>query len=75
MHLIEAFDDVIKRREQFKNHIALMRAKETEQERASRRKGDRKHKAASREPKKLILRKLIVERVLKSICLPKTTVS
>ena len=45
---LEAFDDVIKRREQVKNHVALMRAKEIEQERASHRKGDKERKATSR---------------------------
>ena len=42
---LEAFDDVIKRREQVRDHIALMRAK---QERASHRKSVKEHMVASR---------------------------
>ena len=45
---LEAFDDVIKRREQVRDHIALMRAKQTEQERASHRKSVKEHMVASR---------------------------
>ena len=44
---LEAFDDVLKCREQVKNHVALTRAKETEQERANHRKSAKEHKAAS----------------------------
>ena len=68
--------DVIKRREQVKNHIALSRAKETEQERASRRKGDKERKAASR-AKGTDLEKADHRKSAKSIILwlSKTTVS
>ena len=45
---LEAFDDVIKHREQVRDHIALMRAKQTEQERASHRKSVKEHMVASR---------------------------
>ena len=45
---LEAFDDVIKRREQVKNRVAQTRAKETEQEKASQRMSDKAHKTTSR---------------------------
>ena len=55
---LEAFDDVLKRREQVKNRVAQTRAKETENEKASQRMSDKAHKTASR-AKKLNKRKLV----------------
>ena len=71
---LEAFDDIVKRREQVKNHVALSRAKETEQERAIRRKGDKERNAASR-AKETDLEKTDRRKSAKSVWLPKTTVS
>ena len=62
---LEAFDDVMKRREQVKNHVALSRAKETDKREPIVERVTKSVKQLV-EPKKLFLRKLIVERVLRA---------